>query len=340
MERVDDKGLLKFELPSHILGAVGCQNIEEYGRFQQHLVLLEDRARVAAYLSAIKSRPPGGVVVDVGAGTGLLSMLALQHGFEHAFLIEPSRKIAAYARHLARLNGFEDRTTVIESTLEAVNLADLPDRIDLVVSETLSALLFGFGSWDALSSLVPRLTRPDAIIPLTGRLFAAPTGKHLSSRTPTSDGLALLSEMGLKVDLFERTFRSGGNVFDKGPISRKIATGELKAQCIGRFDMLSSRGYIDLPTANFTFDENRTIVGLVSFWEVVLAAAVNPITLCSLDPSLTSWYPYYVPFREPFHLPVGSHMQIKMRLLPVDVPYKYAFQFVSRSKELTNVLYW
>ena len=53
------------------------QNYEEYGRFQQHLVLIEDRERIEKYHYAIKSKAPGNVILDIGSGTGILSMMGL-----------------------------------------------------------------------------------------------------------------------------------------------------------------------------------------------------------------------------------------------------------------------
>lgn len=62
----------------------------------------------------IRSSWPGldkgqGIVVDVGAGTGVLSLLALKHGYEHAFLIEPSENLAQYR------NGMSGRFTILQA---------------------------------------------------------------------------------------------------------------------------------------------------------------------------------------------------------------------------------
>ena len=56
------------------------ENFEEYGRFQQHLGLLEDTMRVGVYHAAIKASATDGrrVAVDVGGGSGVLTMCALK----------------------------------------------------------------------------------------------------------------------------------------------------------------------------------------------------------------------------------------------------------------------
>ncbi|WP_167384033.1 hypothetical protein [Cereibacter sphaeroides] len=49
-------------------------SVQEYGRFNQHLALLEDRVRVAPFLKAIAWVPCGRTIVDVGAGTGVWAL--------------------------------------------------------------------------------------------------------------------------------------------------------------------------------------------------------------------------------------------------------------------------
>ncbi len=215
---------------------IDTHTLEEYGRFQQHIVLLEDRRRLAAYLEALTSTVPGDVVVDVGAGTGILGILALRLGYEHAFLIEPSKKMALYARHLAELNGVLDRVAILTSTLETLRPSELPAQIDLVGTETLSSLLFGFGSWDALPTLAGRLRRPEAVIPFRGELRACLATHDYATRGCDSAGLGLLKTLGIKIDLFERTFRSGGNVYDKRVVASEIQEGTLISARIADFD--------------------------------------------------------------------------------------------------------
>jgi predicted RNA methylase len=42
--------------------------------------MLNDEARVDAYRTALSSLSEGKVVIDVGAGTGVLSMMAMDYG--------------------------------------------------------------------------------------------------------------------------------------------------------------------------------------------------------------------------------------------------------------------
>lgn len=311
-------------------------HLEEYGRFQQHLGLLEDERRVSAFARAIAARAEGAVVVDVGAGSGVLGILALVHGARHAYLVEPSRKMGAYIDHLARMNGVADRVTRLPSTLEQLPADALPATFDLLVSETLSSCLFGFGSWDALPALAARVPDPKGLIPRRGTLYAALTDRELATRGPAAAGLRALTDAGLRCDLFEHTFRSAGNVYDKGVYLRACADGELRSAPVASFDLASPRP-IRLDGAHLVAPASGTAVGLVLAWQVHLSDGPPPITLGSADPALTSWYPLYVPFPAPVRAP---SLDVRMVLTRQDAPYPYAFRFWSGDVPLTHTLFW
>jgi hypothetical protein len=313
--------------------------IEEYGRFQQHIILLEDRYRVAQFARAISRFPPGNTIVDVGAGTGVLALIGVKRGFKRAVLIEPSKKIALYARHLAAINGLSECITIIPSTLETVEPGAIPDKIDMIVTETLSSVLFGLGSWDKLSALADRLSTPDAIIPLTGKLLACLGTRNYATRTPDNGGQAILKEIGLNVDLFECTFRSGGNVYDKAGIRCELEAGTLTPTCIANFDFMR-RPAIALNGAPLKAPGEGEYSGVILYWIVQLTKREGGIEISSIDPNVTSWYPFYVQFIKPIYLRDGDELFIKLQLLPIDAPYKYAIQLIADAAPISRVLYW
>ena len=326
--------------PNFALTVACCPGpLEEYGRFQQHLGLLEDQFRVMAYLNALSSVPIGNTIVDVGAGTGIWGIVGLKRGFERAILIEPSRKISQYARHLAELNGVSERVTIIVSRLEDVSLENLPTRIDLIVTETLSSLIFGFGSWDALPRLAERLSNRAGIIPLRGHLYGSLANRDFATRGPETEGLLALKAAGLSVDLFERTFRSGGNIYKKEPVIKAILHRELLPECIAHFNFLDT-DVVGMASATLQAPETGSYLGIVFHWEVQLGDGQATPTLSSLDPRLTSWYPYYVPFLGPIALSTDERLEVRLELHAVDYPYKYAFKISGKNGPLTHMLYW
>ncbi len=103
-------------------------------RIEYHRVLLADRVRNAAFHAALQKVVVKGktTVADIGAGTGFLGFLAARLGAKRVDLYETA-EIAAIARKLLRHNRLSNcRIAQVHST----DVAE-PDRVDLIVSETL-----------------------------------------------------------------------------------------------------------------------------------------------------------------------------------------------------------
>ena len=78
--------------------------MSEYNWTWIHRRMLNDRIRTEAFRDAIeKVVKPGDVVVDVGAGTGILSLFAARAGAARVYAIERSPTIEQ-AKAIARAN--------------------------------------------------------------------------------------------------------------------------------------------------------------------------------------------------------------------------------------------
>src|SRR4051812_10987878 len=96
--------------------------------------MLIDRERLASFERAIhKAVPAGGGVVDVGAGTGILSMMACRAGARRVYAIERG-EIAEIAAELIRANAMSDRIVLLRGHSNAIVL---PEPADVVVSEVI-----------------------------------------------------------------------------------------------------------------------------------------------------------------------------------------------------------
>jgi protein arginine N-methyltransferase 1 len=94
--------------------------------------MISDRVRVAAYSEALrKAVKPGCVVGEIGAGTGVFSMLACQLGARRVYAIEAD-SIIQVGREAAATNGFADRIVFLQDMSTRVQL---PERCDVIVSE-------------------------------------------------------------------------------------------------------------------------------------------------------------------------------------------------------------
>lgn len=96
-------------------------------------ICLVDKKRTLAFREAIqKAVQPGDIVVEVGAGTGILSLFAVQAGAAKVFAVEIDPVLARCLRETAALNGYKDKIEVIEA--DAMT-ADLPQNVDVVIGE-------------------------------------------------------------------------------------------------------------------------------------------------------------------------------------------------------------
>jgi protein arginine N-methyltransferase 1 len=78
------------------------------------------------------------IILDVGCGTGILSMFAAQAGAKHVYAVDCS-SIIDQARKIVERNGFADKITLIKGKVEEI---DLPvDHVDIIVSEWMGYML-------------------------------------------------------------------------------------------------------------------------------------------------------------------------------------------------------
>jgi type I protein arginine methyltransferase len=133
-----------------------------YDSLEIHRTMLRDTVRNEAYRTALEEAVrPGDVVLDVGAGTGILSLLAAQAGAAHVYAVERS-SVARLAADLAARNDMAERITVFHDDVERVRL---PSRVDVIVSEWL-----GVYAVDE-NLLAPVLTARDRWLAPGGRLL-------------------------------------------------------------------------------------------------------------------------------------------------------------------------
>jgi SAM-dependent methyltransferase len=139
----------------------------EWGAYQElslHRVMLLDRVRTDAYRAAIeRGVRPGDVVLDIGAGTGILSILAARAGASTVYAVERTR-IHEFAQDLVEDNELEARVRVIHSDIESVTL---PEPVDVIVSEWMG----GIGVDENL--LAPVLQARDRWLKPGGRMIPA-----------------------------------------------------------------------------------------------------------------------------------------------------------------------
>jgi type II protein arginine methyltransferase len=128
-----------------------------------HGPMLLDHERNAAYAQAITAAVrPGMLVLEIGAGSGLLAMIAARAGAQ-VLTCEKNPMIAAAAERIVARNGLADRIRIVRKQSDALLIPeDLPAQADLVIHEIFGSQLFGEGVSDALADARNRLLKPEA----------------------------------------------------------------------------------------------------------------------------------------------------------------------------------
>eukprot|EP00824_Muranothrix_gubernata_P013633 TRINITY_DN2832_c0_g1_i1.p1 TRINITY_DN2832_c0_g1~~TRINITY_DN2832_c0_g1_i1.p1 ORF type:complete len:385 (-),score=59.09 TRINITY_DN2832_c0_g1_i1:72-1226(-) len=135
-----------------------------YSHFNIHEEMLKDTVRTRSYKMAFENnmdKIKDKIVLDVGCGTGILSIFAAKAGAKHVYAVD-NADIAYYAKEIVRKNGLEEKITVIKGKIEDV---ELPCKhVDIIVSEWMGYFLLYESMMDCILYARDKWLAPDGII--------------------------------------------------------------------------------------------------------------------------------------------------------------------------------
>lgn len=228
--------------------------------------MIADAVRMEAYHRALAATiKPGAIVLDIGAGTGIMSLLACKLGAGKVYAVEPSDAIAA-GIELARANGCSDRIEFLQaSSFDVI----LPRPADVMVSDLRSVLPLHRQHVASIADARRRLLAPHGLqVPLRdtvhaqlvsdGALFEqilgvwtrSPFGLHLEA------GLQWAANQCRKVDLSRATL-----------VDRSQALFTLDYQTL---EQENARG-----EAHWTAERDITVHGMAVWFDAVLAEGIE-----------------------------------------------------------------
>lgn len=117
------------------------QYFQFYGYLSQQQNMMQDYVRTSTYQRAILgnlSDFKDKIVLDVGAGSGILSFFAAQAGAKKVYAVEASN-MAHHAELLVAANNLSNKIKVIAGKIEEINL---PEKVDCIVSEPMGYMLY------------------------------------------------------------------------------------------------------------------------------------------------------------------------------------------------------
>merc|ERR1711962_1887662 len=115
---------------------------DSYAHFGIHEEMLKDEVGTLTYRNSMyhnKHLFKNKIVLDVGCGTGILSMFAAKAGAKAVYGVDMSG-IVEQAREIVKRNGFEDKVHLIRGKIEEIVLP-VP-KVDIIISEWMGYCLF------------------------------------------------------------------------------------------------------------------------------------------------------------------------------------------------------
>ncbi|KAM3724053.1 Protein arginine N-methyltransferase [Dirofilaria immitis] len=116
-------------------------------------------------------------VLDIGAGTGLLSMMAIRSGADSVTALEMLKPMANCAEEIVRKNGYEGQIRLIASrstelTDEEINTVE---KCDVIVAEVFDTELIGEGALRTFKEAHQKLAKPGCrVVPSSARVLLVP----------------------------------------------------------------------------------------------------------------------------------------------------------------------
>ncbi len=104
---------------------------------------LADEQRTFAFKAAIEAAvEPGDVVLDVGTGSGIMSMFAARSGARRVYAVEVGKYLSRASKEIFRESGFADKIVPLQIEARELELSMI-ERPDVVVCEQVTTGLIG-----------------------------------------------------------------------------------------------------------------------------------------------------------------------------------------------------
>lgn len=156
-----------------------------------HFSMLGDLSRNEGYHEAIQRKvKQGDTVLDIGTGSGLLSMMCAKAGAQKVYTCETIVAIADAAKNVIKDNRFEEQIEVFNMKSNRLKIGEeIPEKVDVLVSEILDLGLLGEGVLPSIRDAKANLLKEcGTIIPCGAQVKAVLIqSDHLKKVDPIKD---------------------------------------------------------------------------------------------------------------------------------------------------------
>jgi protein arginine N-methyltransferase 1 len=269
----------------------------------EHAGYFRDSHKLTAYQQALDDVVrPGDVVVDLGAGTGLLGLMAARAGAGRVYMVDRGSILGA-AQEIAARNGYADRMVPVRGTSTEIVL---PELADVVVCDQIGGFVYDAGVLEYFDDARRRFLKPGgALMPGRFTLNLAP----VSAPGPRAD-----------VDIWA----SNPAGFDTAAVHRLAINTEwhVEASAVTVVSNPAALENIEASsldpvanTATFAFDDSATVDGLLGWFDAELAPGIHVTNAPHADHRMQRWCNFY-PVDHPLEVAPGDTLTAAIDLRP------------------------
>ena len=267
-------------------------------RIEYHRTLIADRVRNQAFEAALRAVIKKGItsVADIGAGTGLLALMAVKLGAREVFLYEAA-EVAGVAAKILKANGARNCHLFPCHSTEMVD----PPKVDVVVSETLGNYALEEHIIETLADAKKRFLKPGGVlIPRRVEQFVAPVVSdrvqaEFDAWDTTGFDLSVAKAMSLN-NIYVRTFGAKEvlepkvwDTIDFGTDGKSARKGE----------------------ASWKLKAAASVYGFATWWSAELAPGITIST--APEAPRTHWEQLYFPLLQPIAAKTGDTVLVNLR---------------------------
>jgi len=265
-----------------------------------HRSLVTDVDRLERFRRAVeKCVKAGDVVIDLGSGTGVLTVLAARAGARLVYAVEAS-EIMEIARRVCRENGVDDRVVFLDDLSPCVNL---PEPADVLLTETIGNFGLDEGILGWVRDARRRLLKPGAlIVPQSIELFAVPV-ENPESYQRDIDWNYKQAEIDLSP---MRTF-TVNNIYRE-----RIRTENFLAQpcSLGKIRLDSELSTAFAATMNFEVSRPGILHGISGWFSAQLCEGLNISNHPRSSPG--SWSHFFMPIETSLAVEPGDRLNARV----------------------------
>jgi histone-arginine methyltransferase CARM1 len=292
-----------------------------YAKLGNQQNMLQDAVRTGTYRRSIVENPDdfqGKAVMDIGAGSGILSFFAAQTGASLVYAVEAS-SMAEVIRSLADANDFGSCTIeVVNKPLEAIG-AEVPGQVDVLVSEPIGTFLFNERMIETYLCARDRFLKPGGtMFPNVGNLCIAPFSDTMLHWEQQNKNGFWKNTSFYGVDLTAALKRCTTEHFCQ-PIVDYINPDCLVSKCqTMRFDFttitVESLQKIEIPF-DFEISQPCLVHGIAGWFDALFEGSQSTVVLSTAPwcPG-THWYQIRFLLETPLAVNAGQHLEGYVRM--------------------------